>query len=66
MIKPTFWLSLLTAVLSADHSASNAATSNSPRNATCQFLLETEEERSEQQRINDEARRTLGRELLEL
>ncbi len=66
MIKPTLWLSLLTAVLSADHSTSTAATSNSLRNATSQFSLATEEERSEQQRINDEARRTLGRELLRL
>ena len=66
MIKSTLWLSLLTAMLSADHSTSTASSSNSTRIATCQFSLVTEEERSEQQRINDEARRTLGRELLRL
>ncbi len=66
MIKPSLWLSLITAVLSADHSTSTPATSSSLRNATSQFSLTTEEERSEQQRINDEARRTLGRELLRL
>ncbi len=64
MIKPSLWLSLLTAILAADLSTST--TSSTTRNSTCQSSPVTNEDPTEEQQINDEARRSLGNELLRL
>ncbi len=66
MIKPSLWLSLLTAILAADLSTSTSTTSGANRNSTCQSSPVTNEDPTEEQQINDEARRSLGNELLRL
>jgi hypothetical protein len=68
MLKPSLWLSLLTAILTADISTINTTSSASDpkRVSNCQGFQEPMDEASEEQRINDEARHSLGSELLGL
>lgn len=66
MINPSLWLSLLTAILAVDLSTSTSAESKSTRNAACRTTSVINEEPTEEERINDEARRSLGNKLLRL
>ncbi len=64
MISPTICLSLLTAILASDLSTSTALSAT--RGSTSQSSPVISDEPTEEQLINDEAKRSLGSELLRL
>ncbi len=68
MLKPSIWLSLLTAMLTADLSTINATSSACGPNrvSNCQGFQDPVDETTEEQRINQDARQSLGSELLGL
>ena len=66
MIQSSLWLSLLTAIFSAELSSLTSGTSNKTNNGSCQSSLVTVEESTEEQKINEEAMRSLGNKLLRL
>lgn len=66
MLKSSIWLSIMTAFLGADSSNISSRTERSTQSPVAQALQFSEEELTESQRINEEARRNVGRELLDL
>lgn len=66
MLKSSIWLSLMTAFLGADSSNLSSRSERSAQSPVAQASQISEEELTESQRINEEARRNVGRELLDL
>ncbi len=66
MLKSSIWLSIMTAFLGADSSNLNSQNGSSVQSPVAQSSQISDEELTESQRINEEARRTVGRELLDL
>ncbi len=65
MFNSPIWLSVLTAILASSYSESTSSSSKLSQKTKTQVSLVIDEEQTEAQKINEESKRMLGRELLQ-